>query len=314
MALHSSWEASYALYQFKKQLTVLKHDKAKKLKQKAEERWQQEIKEAEKLMQEVEAEERLLLQMAEESEIPFSLIARREKKQPQKTVNKYDNTAELQITVVNRHPLSQRILEIVKNDNTLDPEDSIWIDEESKVPYILQLMWGVILSKNLPHNQTKEHGTIVDYVAFLMCGELLAVEMDKLYDQGLNPKAQQKVFESLTKGPTGTPCLTHRASHGYRMVFEYVPKKAPEIEQGLTTAKELHAYRLRSESSTDHLNNPMTMKDLEGNWTAMDLGIELMNMLILRLDVAVETEGGSGWPKIIVKDEQGSEHWALALL
>ena len=46
----------------------------------------------------------------------------------------------------------------------------------------------------------------------------------------------------------------------------------------------------------------------------MALGLELMNMLILRLDVAVETERGSGWPKIIVKDEQGGEHWALALL
>lgn len=310
----SSWEASYALYQYKKQLTVLKRDKARKLRQEAEERYQQAIKESDQLMQEVEVEEKLLLQMAEDSEIPFSHIARREKRRAQKTVEKYDNSAELQITKVNRHPLNQRILEIVKNDKTLDPEDSIWIDEESRVPYILQLMWGVILSKHLPHNQAKEHGTIVDYVAFLMCGEVLAAEMDELYDQGLNPQAQQETFEYVTKGPVGAPHLIHRASHGYRIVFEYMPKKACGRENELATVKELHAYRLRSESSSTYLNNPMTVKDLEGNWTAMDLGLELMNMLILRLDAAVETERGSGWPKIIVKDEQRGKHWALALL
>ena len=97
------------------------------------------------------------------------------------------------------------------------------------MPYILQLMWGVILSKHLPHNQAKEHGTIVDYVAFLMCGEVLAVEMDELYDQGLNPKAQQETFEYVTKGPRrssafDSPCFA-RVSYGFRVHAE---KALPE--------------------------------------------------------------------------------------
>ena len=90
----SSWEASYALYKYKRQLIALKRDKAKKLRQEAEERYQQAIKESDQLMQEVEVEEKLLLQIAEDSEIPFSCIARREKRLAQKTVEKYDNSEE----------------------------------------------------------------------------------------------------------------------------------------------------------------------------------------------------------------------------